>query len=154
MTRAMRAAGGPAGLAAAAAVFLCVGCKQAEQRIGQSRPLAPEWVLRTPTDTDDLKFYVGRAVAVNALDERRAMNKAMDDAIEQIARSVEVRMRTPGPMPTLARMVSSSCGVNARRFMYSRVTSSTSPRTHKSGTRNSQDPRTRAAEDRPPRSPE
>jgi len=83
MTRAMRAAGGPAGLAAAAAVFLCVGCKQAEQRIGQSRPLAPEWVLRTPTDTDDLKFYVGRAVAVNALDERRAMNKAMDDAIEQ-----------------------------------------------------------------------
>ena len=94
MTRAMRAAGGPAGLAAAAAVFLCVGCKQAEQRIGQSRPLAPEWVLRTPTDTDDLKFYVGRAVAVNALDERRAMNKAMDDAIEQIARSVEVRMRS------------------------------------------------------------
>ncbi len=94
MTRAMTAKWGPGVLAAAAAALLCGGCKQAEQRIDKSRPMTPEWVLRTPPDSDALKYYVGRSIAVNALDERRAMNKAVDDAIEQIARSVEVRMRS------------------------------------------------------------
>jgi tetratricopeptide (TPR) repeat protein len=79
-------------LGAFAVVLACAGCRVPEKRIKQSRPMTPEWVLRTPLDDGTLQYYVGRSVAVNTLDERRAMNKAMDDAIDQIARSIVVKV--------------------------------------------------------------
>ncbi len=92
MSRPMTAGFGRGLLAAAAMLAAASGCVQPEVLVQKSRPLAPEWVLRTPPDTDTHQFYVGRAIAVNTLDERRAMAKAEDDAIDQIARSIIVRV--------------------------------------------------------------
>jgi hypothetical protein len=38
-------------------------------------------------------FFVGRSLAVNVLDEKNAMNQAMDDAIYQIARAAGAEIR-------------------------------------------------------------
>jgi len=47
----------------------------------------PDWTYIPPPSSQGKVFFVGRSLAVNVLDEKNAMNQAMDDAIHQIARA-------------------------------------------------------------------
>jgi len=47
----------------------------------------PDWTYTPPPASNGKVFFVGRSLAVNVLDEKNAMNQAMDDAIYQIARA-------------------------------------------------------------------
>lgn len=81
------------------ALMLC-GCahetlvSDTETRLPQER--RPDWTYTPPLTSQGKVFFVGRSLAVNVLDEKNAMNQAMDDAIYQIARAAgaEVRGRT------------------------------------------------------------
>lgn len=64
-----------------------VGC--AHQRIiDSSQPVPPSWKLTPPQPSDEKRFFVGRSLGLNVLDEKQAINKAIDDAAYQIARAI------------------------------------------------------------------
>ncbi len=71
---------------------LTVSCAS-ETLQGQSRT-TPEWVTRTPADTDTEMLLVGLAVGRNVLDERAMRSRAMEHAREQAAalRQTEVEV--------------------------------------------------------------
>jgi hypothetical protein len=47
----------------------------------------PAWTHTPPPPSNGKELFVGRSLAANVLDERNAMNLAIDDAIYQIARA-------------------------------------------------------------------
>ena len=69
-----------------------VSCYYYEKRHKKQQPIKPEWTTTTPPGTDSLDYFVGRSVVLNALDERRGINSAMDDAMEHIARTIGGRV--------------------------------------------------------------
>jgi hypothetical protein len=48
----------------------------------------PRWTLTPPPPANGEVFFVGRSLAVNILDEKKAINQAIDDAAYQIARAI------------------------------------------------------------------
>jgi len=81
------------GLAIAATIGL-VGCAWeksrliAESKAENEMSRGPHWTLTPPPATDTEAFFVGRSLGVNILDERKAINHALDDASYQIARAI------------------------------------------------------------------
>jgi hypothetical protein len=66
----------------------CVTPQPAEQLMRASRPVRPLWVRETPPPAEGYEYFVGRSVAVNVLDERRALVRAKHDAAYDIAMSI------------------------------------------------------------------
>lgn len=72
-------------------IVIVAGCAQesltddTETRGTQER--RPDWTYTPPPAANGRVCFVGRSLAVNVLDEKNAMNQAMDDAIYQIARA-------------------------------------------------------------------
>lgn len=64
-----------------------------ERILSTSRNSRPVWIRTTPPASDGYEFYVGRSVAVNVLDERRAMLRAKHDAAYDIAMSIVAEVR-------------------------------------------------------------
>jgi hypothetical protein len=79
------------GLWIAALTVVGAGCAQetlisdTETRRPQER--RPDWSYTPPPASNGKVYFVGRSLAVNVLDEKNAMNQAMDDAIYQVARA-------------------------------------------------------------------
>ena len=70
------------------------GCAQKYERlIDKSSRVRPSWIRITPPSSDGQEFFVGRTLAVNVLDERRAMLRARHDAAYSIAMSIVTEVR-------------------------------------------------------------
>ena len=52
----------------------------------------PDWTYTPPPASEGKVFFVGRSLATNVLDEKNAMNQAINDAIYQIARAAGVQV--------------------------------------------------------------
>lgn len=80
-----------------AMAFISWGCahetlvSDTETRRPQER--RPDWTYTPPPSSQGKVFFVGRSLAVDVLDERNAMNQAVDDAIYQIARAAGAEVR-------------------------------------------------------------
>ena len=66
---------------------LFAGCAH-ETMLQTSQPGPPAWKLTPPKPSDGKVFFVGRSLGVSVLDERNAINTAIDDAAYQIARAI------------------------------------------------------------------
>ncbi len=73
-------------------VLIVAGClhspKHYERLVRISRKQPPSWTRSIPPSKDGDAFFVGRSIAVNVLDERRAMLRAKHDAAYDIALSI------------------------------------------------------------------
>jgi hypothetical protein len=74
-----------------AVVLLLSGCAHetmvSDTEARRQEENRPSWTYTPPGPSDGKVYFVGRSLAVNVLDERNAMNQAMDDALYQIARA-------------------------------------------------------------------
>ncbi|MCX5643621.1 MAG: hypothetical protein NTZ17_02890 [Phycisphaerae bacterium] len=84
-------------LSVSAVALLLAGCvhetlvSDTETRRPQER--RPDWTYTPPPASNGKAYFVGRSLAVNVLDEKNAMNQAMDDAIYQIARAAGAEVK-------------------------------------------------------------
>jgi len=70
-------------------ILLAISMGCAHQRvIATSQPGPPSWLLTPPKPSDGKVFFVGRSLGLNVLDEKQAINLAIDDAAYQIARAI------------------------------------------------------------------
>jgi len=69
-------------------LYGCAREKPFERLIKSSSPYRPPWISKTPEARDGKEFFVGRALAVNVLDERRALLRAKHNAAYNIAFSI------------------------------------------------------------------
>jgi len=81
----------------AAVVAAALGCRRAppkpEVLLRKSLKVRPYWVRKTPPPANGYEFFVGRSVAVNILDERRALEKARENAAHEIASTIVTEVR-------------------------------------------------------------
>jgi hypothetical protein len=77
-------------------VFLS-GCAQeklvSDTETRRAEEHRPDWTYTPPPASNGKVYFVGRSLAVNVLDEKNAMNQAMDDAIYQIARAAGAEVK-------------------------------------------------------------
>ena len=59
-----------------------------EKIVKKSAPVEPDWILRTKKSKDGVAFFVGRSLSENVLDEKGAMDEALNNAATQIARTI------------------------------------------------------------------
>ena len=68
-------------------VVILSGCAH-QKLLERNTAGSPAWTLTPPEASESEVFFVGRSLAVNVLDERHAINQAMDDAAYQIAKGI------------------------------------------------------------------
>lgn len=59
-----------------------------ETIVKKSAPVEPDWLYRTKKSDGELAYYVGRSLSENILDEKGAMDEALNNAASQIARTI------------------------------------------------------------------
>lgn len=59
-----------------------------ERMIGSMHPGPAPWLLTPPQPTESKTYFVGRSLGGNILDEKEAINEAMNDAAYQVARMI------------------------------------------------------------------
>jgi len=85
------------GLLVSAVAVVMAGCAgerlTSDKDTRRTQERRPDWTYTPPSASNGKVYFVGRSLAVNVLDEKNAMNQAMDDAIYQVARAAGAEVK-------------------------------------------------------------